>query len=73
MREIHSTKSPAYLSILVAPVGAFVASSVYYMIFDKALASSLPADSVSTDMSRVPAWEKAAEFVHGLILAFVVG
>jgi uncharacterized protein DUF1761 len=61
-----------YIAILVAAVAAFVASSVYYVIFGKALTALLPAESVAVDMRRVPAWKKAAEFVRGLVVAFVV-
>jgi hypothetical protein len=61
-----------YLPVLVAAVGAFVASSMYYIVFGKALAALLPADSVATDMRKVPAWKKAAEFVRGFVVAFVV-
>jgi hypothetical protein len=32
----------------------------------------LPAESVAVDMRKVPAWKKAAEFVRGLVVAFVV-
>jgi hypothetical protein len=55
-----------YIAILVAAVAAFVASSVYYVMFGKALTALLPAESVAVDMRRVPAWKKAAEFVRGL-------
>jgi hypothetical protein len=61
-----------YSAVLVAAVAAFVASSVYYIVFGKALAALLPADSFATDMRKVPAWKKAAEFVRGLVVAFVV-
>ena len=66
MSEVH------YLAVLVAAVAAFVASSVYYMIFGEALTALLPADSVAVDIRTVPTWKKAAEFVRGLIVAFVV-
>jgi hypothetical protein len=39
-----------YIAILVAAVAAFVASSVYYVIFGKALTALLPAESVAVDM-----------------------
>lgn len=61
-----------YAAVVVTAVAAFVASSVYYIIFGKALAALLPADAVSTDMRGVPAWKKGAEFVRGLIVAFVL-
>ncbi len=61
-----------YLPVLVAAAGAFVASSIYYMVFGKALAALLPAGSVATDMRKVPAWKKGAEFVRGFVVAFVV-
>jgi len=61
-----------YIAVLVTAVAAFVASSVYYVIFGKALAAVLPADSVATDMRKVPSWKKAAEFVRGLVVASVV-
>ncbi len=61
-----------YLAVIVAAVAAFVASSVYYIVFGKALAALLPAESVATDMRKVPPWKKAAEFVRGLVVAFVV-
>ena len=61
-----------WLSIVVAAVAAFIASSVYYIFFGKALAATLPADSVATDMRRVPIWKKAAEFVRGFIVALVL-
>jgi len=61
-----------YVAVLVAAVAAFVASSVYYMVFGKTLMALLPADSVAVDMRKVPAWKKAAEFIRGLIVAFVV-
>ena len=61
-----------YLAVLVAAVAAFVASSIYYMVFGKALVALLPAESVAVDMRKVPAWKKAAEFVRGLVVAFVV-
>jgi Protein of unknown function (DUF1761) len=61
-----------YAAVVVTAVAAFVASSVYYVIFGKALASVLPADAVSTDMRSVPAWKKIAEFVRGFVVAFVV-
>lgn len=61
-----------YVGVLVAGAAAFVASSVYYMVFGKALMALLPAESVAVDMRKVPAWKKAAEFVRGLVVAFVV-
>ena len=61
-----------YLAVFVAAVTAFVASSVYYMVFGKALMALLPSESVAVDMRKVPAWKKAAEFVRGLVVAFVV-
>src|SRR5215470_4872818 len=61
-----------YLAVLVAAVAAFVASSVYYMVFGKSLVALLPAESVAVDMRKVPAWKKAAEFVRGFVVAFVV-
>ena len=61
-----------YAAVVVTAVAAFVASSVYYVIFGKALAAVLPVDAVSTDMRSVPAWKKAAEFVRGFVVAFVV-
>jgi Protein of unknown function (DUF1761) len=61
-----------YIAILVMAVAAFVASSVYYMVFGNALAALLPAESVATDIREVPAWKKAAEFVRGFVVSFVV-
>ena len=61
-----------YIAILVMAVAAFVASSVYYMVFGNALAALLPAESVATDIRKVPAWKKAAEFVRGFVVSFVV-
>jgi hypothetical protein len=61
-----------YIAILVAAVAAFVASSVYYAIFGKALTALLPAESVAVDVRGVPAWKKTAEFVRGLVVASVV-
>lgn len=66
MSRIH------YLAVLVAAVAAFVASSVYYMVFGKALLALLPTESVAVDMRKVPEWKKAAEFVRGFVVAFVV-
>ena len=60
-----------YLAVFIAAVAAFVASSIYYMIFGKALMAVLP-DAVATDMRKVPAWKKAVEFVRGFIVAFVL-
>jgi hypothetical protein len=54
---------------LCAAVAAFVAGSIYYIVFGKALSALLPADSVTTDMRQVPAWKKAAEFVRGFVVA----
>jgi tetrahydromethanopterin S-methyltransferase subunit D len=61
-----------YIAILVMAVAAFVASSVYYVVFGNALAALLPAESVATDIRKVPAWKKAAEFVRGFVASFVV-
>jgi hypothetical protein len=61
-----------YIAILVMAVAAFVASSVYYVVFGNALAALLPAESVATDIRKVPAWKKAAEFVRGFVVSFVV-
>ena len=61
-----------YSAIIVSAVAAFVASSVYYMIFGNALAATLPAESLAVDMRKVPAWKKAAELVRGLVVALVV-
>ena|SRR5215469_15200036 len=61
-----------YFAVLVAAVSAFVASSVYYMVFGKSLVALLPAESVAVGMRKVPAWKKAAEFVRGFVVAFVV-
>jgi hypothetical protein len=61
-----------YLAVLVTALAAFGASSVYYMIFGKALAALLPADSAATDIRKVPAWKKVAEFIRGLVVATVV-
>jgi hypothetical protein len=61
-----------YIAVLVTAVAAFAASSVYYVIFGKALTALLPADTVAVDMRKVPSWKKAAEFVRGLITTFVV-
>src|SRR5215472_16469644 len=60
-------------SCLCGGSSSVVASSVYYMVFGKALMALLPSESVAVDMRKVPAWKKAAEFVRGLVVAFVVG
>src|SRR5215472_1094930 len=72
LREGDAMLGIHYVAVLVAAVAAFVASSVYYMVFGKTLMALLPADSVAVDMRKVPAWKKAAEFVRGFIVAFVV-
>ena len=61
-----------YLAVVVAAVAAFVASSIYYMVFGKTLVALLPAESGAVDMRKVPAWKKAAEFVRGFVVALVV-
>jgi uncharacterized protein DUF1761 len=61
-----------YIGVLVAAAAAFVASSLYYVVFGKRLMALLPAESVAVDMRKVPAWKKAAEFVRGFVVAFVV-
>jgi Protein of unknown function (DUF1761) len=61
-----------YVAVIGTAVAAFVASSIWYIVFGKALAALLPADTVATDIRQVPAWKKAAEFVRGLVVAFVV-
>ena len=48
-----------YIAVLVAALAGFAGSSIYYVIFGKALTAVLP-DSVAVDMRRVPAWKKAA-------------
>ena len=67
MLEIH------YLGVVVAAVAAFVMSSVWYTVFGKARMELLDQDPRATaDMRKVPAWQKAAELVRELVIAYVV-
>lgn len=62
-----------YWAVVVAAIAAFVASSVWYMVFGKALMEVLGTDpSVKVDIRKVPAWKKVAEFVRGFIVAYVL-
>src|SRR5215472_17328144 len=56
----------------VTALAAFLESSMHYIIFGKALAAAMPPDAASTDARKAPAWRKAAEFLRGLVVTFVV-
>jgi hypothetical protein len=62
-----------YWAVVVAAVAAFVASSVWYILFGKARMRLLGNDPDATaDMKKAPAWKKPAEFVRGLVVAYVL-
>jgi len=62
-----------YLAVVVAAVAALAASSVWYMVFGKALMELLGTDPGATvDIRKVPAWKKLAEFVRGFVVAYVL-
>ena len=62
-----------YLAVVVAAIAAFVASSVWYMVFGKERLKLLGNDAGATaDMRRVPAWKMLGEFVRGLVVAYVL-
>jgi hypothetical protein len=58
-----------FVAIVVAAVAAFVASSVYYMLLSRELATLSPAYA---DTSRPRAWKIAQEPVRNLVIASVV-
>jgi len=58
-----------YVAIVVAAVAAFVASSVYYILLGRQLATLSRAYA---DASRPPAWKVAQEPVRNLVIASVV-
>jgi hypothetical protein len=62
-----------YLAVVVAAVAAFVASSMWYMVFGKERMKLLGDNpSAVADMRRVPAWKMLGEFVRGLVVAYVL-
>ena len=58
-----------YVGIVVSAIAAFVASSVYYVVWGRQLAVLSPAYA---DTSRPPAWKVAQEPVRNLVIATVV-
>lgn len=58
-----------YSAIAVAAIVAFVASSVYYVMWGRQLATLSPAYA---DTSRPPVWKVAQEPVRNLVIASVV-
>jgi uncharacterized protein DUF1761 len=62
-----------YLALVVAAVAAFVASSVYYIVFSKQVTKLRTTTAGATaDIRRPPAWKVGAELFRNLILASVV-
>jgi Protein of unknown function (DUF1761) len=60
-------------AVVVAAVAAFVASSVWYILFGKERMKLLRNDpAASADMKKSPAWKKPVELVRGLIVAYVL-
>ncbi len=58
-----------YLAVVVTAVAAFVASSVWYVLFGKELRELSPA---MADMKAAPVWKKVVVVLQGLVLAFVL-
>lgn len=58
-----------YLAIGVAAVAAFAASSVYYILLGRQLATLSP---VYADTTQPPAWKVAQEPVRNIVVASVV-
>ena len=62
-----------YWAVVAAAAAAFVVSSAYYVVFGKARMKLLGNEPGATaDMRSVPAWKMVAEFVRGLVVAYVM-
>lgn len=60
-----------YLAVIVAAVAAFVASSVWYIVFGVELAKVSPAFA-ELQTQKQPAWKPLVVLLGSLVLAFVV-
>src|SRR5260370_11703820 len=60
-----------YFSVIVAALVAFVGSSVWYVVFGKALAKVSPVFA-SLQAQKPAAWRILAVFAGSLVLSFVV-
>jgi hypothetical protein len=60
-----------YLAVIVAAVAAFVGSSVWYVVFGKALAKVSPVFA-ELQAQKPAAWRLLAVFAGSLVLSFVV-
>jgi hypothetical protein len=62
-----------YLAVVVAAVAAFVASSVYYIVFGRQRLKLLGNDpAAQADMRRGQPWKMLTEVVRGLVVAYVL-
>jgi len=62
-----------YLAVVAAAVAAFVASSVWYVLFGKERMKLLGNEPGATaDMRRVQPWKMLAEIIRSLIVAYVL-
>ncbi len=57
------------VAIVVAAGAAFVASTIWYIVFGKALRQLSPSFA---DMKKAPLWKKVAVVVQSLVIALVV-
>jgi hypothetical protein len=62
-----------FSAVVVAAAAAFAMSSVWYILFGKERMKLLGNDpGAAADMRRVETWKKLAEFVRGLVVAYVI-
>jgi hypothetical protein len=62
-----------YWAVAAAAVAAFVASSVWYIVFGKERMKLLGDDrGAVADMRRVQPWKMLAELIRNLVLAYVL-
>jgi hypothetical protein len=62
-----------YLAVVAAAVVAFVASSVWYLLFGNLMMRLRGAGSgAAVEMGNVPAWKKLAEVLRSVVVAYVL-
>jgi Protein of unknown function (DUF1761) len=62
-----------YLAVVAAAAAAFVASSVYYIVFGRERLKLLGNDpAAKADMRRTQPWKMLTEVLRGLVVAYVL-
>jgi hypothetical protein len=61
-----------YLAVVVAAVAAFIASSVWYILFGKARMKLIGDPSAGADVRSVRVMKILSELVRGLVVAYVL-